>query len=372
MAFEKLPQDYDAGLVQKAIEKVKQGLDAATKKISQALSDQTQELNEKIESVDKNLTRKIAATTGDDSGYTHKVPIPQDLKVYEFGTWGFCHIDPFMRWKYPGTIRGYEFYGSQNVTGPDDEEDFEIQKDNYSQGGINYGTDTNWLDTEDTVGDGTWILDRGLIGKTLLNVDTGDEGPITSYGLLRPKFSITATGVTWSEGDRWIIKDYPKNRLFSIGGLAIFYKRTGNIWVKCRSYGKGYSYSNFTVATQSEGLTSSEDIVAPEFVYPVHACFLFDGGTVTRSCEMDETTGYLPKCGTHGIITDWEEIIGGTRQTEHYSFFGLEGCNVEVVWDEITDEDAEGKIFYHVRRWVDEPTDTPDTSEELEEEGDVR
>lgn len=213
-----------------------------------------------------------------------------------------------------------------------------------------------------------------MIGKQLENVETGAYGPITFYGLLRPRWTIKADGVTWSEGDRWRIKDYPKNRLFNIGALCIFYKRTGIFYVKVRSQGKGHSYSAFSTATASTGLTSTEEIAPPDFKYPVHACYLIDGGTTaTRTCKLEEADGYIPRCPVHGLVYDWEEIIAGTRQTEHQALFGFEWINVETVWEEVVaDEDARTKTFYHVRRWVDDVDVTPATEDETEEEADVR
>jgi hypothetical protein len=365
MSHDKLPQDYKPGIVQKIIERVKQSITAVDQKQSQALQDTSRELQENIDTVEERLTKKIDGTAGDGANRSTYVPVPQDLNVFEFGLWGFAYIDPFMRFKYPQTVRGYEFYGSQNVEDVNGVDDFEVQQEPYTQQGVHFGTGTTtspdeYLNTEDTLGNDTFILTTGLVNLitplTLENMDTGEKGNIVAYGLVKPRYTIKATGVTWREGDRWRIYKYPKNRLFNIGSLCIFPKRLGNVWIKARAFGKGHSFSGFTAATQSSGLSSTSEIEAPTIVYPIHEC--------GRTCTLDEADDYLPRCDVHGVVA-WDEITGGTRQTDHFSFFGFEGCNVELVYNEITDEDVD--VLYRAKHQLLNEAD-PDEVDEQEDD----
>lgn len=355
MAHEKVPREYEQGTIQKIVERIKQAVTKSDQKQTKALQDQSQLLSDQISQVEQRLTEKIDSQTGAGAGRPTTVPTPRGLEVFEFGLWGFAYVDPFYRFKFPQTVRGYEFFGSQNV---DDNDDFEVHADEYSQTGVHYGSGTlSYLDTEDTVGDNSWVFPRGLIGKTLQNLDTGEEGTITLYGVAKPKFRLFTnnSSLVWQYGDRWRIKKYPRNRLFNIGSLCIFYKRVGNIWIKARAFGKGHSYSNFTVATQSTGLTSSEEIEAPNIVYPVHNC--------GRTCTLEVADDYWPRCPVHGKITDWEEIVAGTRQVDHFSFFGFEGCNVELVYDEVEDETVD--VLYRAKhQLLNEADDTVVDDEE--------
>lgn len=371
MAYEKLPPDYDQGVIQKVIERLKASIGLADKEQTQARIDTTEEINDRISKLEEKVAEETGTQTGDQQ--ISMIPPPQNLTVYEFGNWGFAHVDPDFLYKWIGKITGYEFYGDMN-TG------FDYNKEPYSESGStrkHFGTDgTTWLLTEDESGPDSFILDRRLVNLvnplTIQNLTQGTEGTIIAYALLKPKYSINTT-ISWNNGDLWRIKQYPQNKLFNIGSLCIYYKRFGNFYVRARSVGRGHSYSQFTEETASTGLTSTEEIAAPTFVYPVHGCYLIDGGTVTRTCTLDSADDYVPRCPEHGLVHDWEEIVAGTRQTEHQSLFGFEWCNVEVVFNEVeADDDARTKTFYHVKRWVDDPADTPDTSDSLEEEADVR
>lgn len=355
MQNEKLPKDYDQSIVQKVIEGIKNSIGLASRKSSQELADTTQEIKDSI----SNLARKIAGLAGEGEGEQGKaatyLPPPENLTVFEFGTWGFAHVDPFFRWKYRGKVVGYEFYGSMNDDGTDDV--FAVEEQDYVQVGIHYGyssilegqgtiaSPNTYLYTKGLTDAESHVLDRRLVKAiaskrlTLENVTQGTNriiggtglSPVLAYGT-EPKYKLRAGNLgdplTWVDGDEWRIKSYPSNLLFSIGALAVFYKRPGNFYAKARSMGKGHSYSNFTSVATSTGVTSAEEIDAPTIVYPVHDC--------GRTCTLDVADNYKPRCPVHGI-SEWSEIISGTRETDHYSFFGFEACNVEFVWEENPD-----------------------------------
>jgi len=361
MGHEKLPQDYDQGAIQKILERLKMSITGSELKRVKSLYDTSQELKQQIADLEKKLTEKIS-TLGDERAPTQvSLPVPQNLKAWEMGTWGWATVDPFMRWKYIGKIQGYEFYGSQN-TG------FTPQPDPYLQSGYHYGTGTvgspdTYLKTEDSdTPANTHVLDTRLIQVTLdkqmyegndeggiyykltlENTTQSTSGPIAAgaYRLLDRKYQIKATGVTWVEGDKWVIKNYPSNKLFNIGALSTFNKRAGNFYVVARSIGKGNAASVFTSEETSTGPTSSEDLSTPTIVQPIHS----DGTT----CPLNASG--QPEYGeAGGAVVDWSDIVAGTRETDHLNWFGVEWCNVEIVYNTIDEDDGTVDIFYRVKR----------------------
>jgi len=155
------------------------------------------------------------------------------------------------------------------------------------------------------------------------------------------KYQIKATGVTWVEGDKWVIKNYPSNKLFNIGALSTFNKRAGNFYVVARSIGKGNASSAFTAEETSEGPTSSEDLSTPVIVQPIHT----DGTT----CPLNASG--QPEYGeAGGAVVDWTDIVAGTRETDHLNWFGIEWCNVEIVYNTIDEDDGTQDVFYRVKR----------------------
>jgi len=149
MGHEKLPQDYEPGAIQKIIERLKMSITGSELKRTKDLYDTSQELKQQIADLEKQLTEKISTLGDERAPIQANLPIPQNLKVWELGKWGWATVDPFMRWKYIGKIQGYEFYGSQN-TG------FTPQSDPYLQSGYHYGTGTEllpntYLNTENPV-----------------------------------------------------------------------------------------------------------------------------------------------------------------------------------------------------------------------------
>ena len=162
-------------------------------------------------------------------------------------------------------------------------------------------------------------------------------GRISGYKLGKAKYQIQAEGVTWVEGDEWRIKDYPQNKLFSIGAFCMFTKRVGNYYVVARSVGRGNSFSAFTDSVQSVGLSSSGNLPAPVIVYPIHAQAPEDGAGV--SCTLVD--GY-PVCPNHGTLPlKWDDpyITGGTREVAHFDIFGFERSVVEVVYEDLELDD---------------------------------
>lgn len=178
---DKPPQEYDSGKIQALLEKLDRkikGLESTTKKDLQDLS---KELTDSIEKVSSDLSDKIDAQTGEENSCPTIVPVPENLKVNEFGFWGFAHVDPFMKWKYIGKLVGYEFYGSPN-------EEFTPQADPYTQNGTHRGNGPAdlYLNTEHPTDDTlSFVLDNRLvklIPKNMLileNTTTSTRGKTT-------------------------------------------------------------------------------------------------------------------------------------------------------------------------------------------------
>lgn len=386
--MEKLPKDYSQSIVQRALESIRSAITASSKKAAQDLFDTSKEIRDSI----KKLADKVSDMAGEPGEQTQAtfVPPPEDLSVYEFGTWGFATVNPFLRWKYRGKIVGYEFYGTMNVTftdGDPTKPDFEPHESDYVQKGVHYpyngsllgqglgtvASPNTYLNTLDPAGTSTHILDRRLwkaiASKRLIleNVTTGEWGYIggskavplgilltnptmyrlsASWNKADPDHPETAqTYLEWREGDIWRIKEYPSQSLFTIGPLAIFYKRIGNIYVKARTIGKGHSYSNYTEAVSSTGVTSSENVPAPVIVMPVHEC----NPGVTRSCTLDQADNYKPRCPVCGIV-EWDAIISGTREVDHWAIFGFEWSSVEFVYEEL--DSSYGEFTYPTKRAI--------------------
>jgi len=353
MANEKFPEDYKPSIIQRIFERISNTVEQNKKDSDQNLFDTTVELKDQLKQTEEKLTEKIDAESGDQPSKPITLPPPQTLTVYDLGLWGFALVDPFFRWKFWGKIRGYEFFGSPNLG-------FTVEAERYTQYGNHFGNGTLllpdvYLNTKDPETDPdlneTFILDHrllwpspdGLFEKLIIeNLTQGTSGEIQAYSLLTPRYAIRATGVTWVEGDEWRIKNYPQNRLFNVGSFCIFPKRLGNFYVKARCVGRGLNYSDFTAETDSSGIAGDADIAPPTFVYPVHSC------GETCDIKLDGADRGLPICPVHGLVYDWKEIVEGTRETDHIYFFGLEWCNVEVVYREIDDEDI--NVFYQVRR----------------------
>ena len=371
MGDEKLPKDYSPGVLQKILERLKMTVQTSDQKSSQKLYDSSQELKQQIADLEKKLTEKISTKDGERTPTHATLPVPQDLKVVEFGTWGWATINPFQGWKYIGKITGYEFYGSQN-TGEGPNPHFTPKAEPYLQTGFHRGEGEGdeYLNTEHPDDASlSFVLDTRLIQPTLdiqkypdldeagtnyhregvlyydlvlKNSTQGTSGPIAlnAYNPFNPKYQIKVTGVTWNAGDKWVIKNYPQNKLFGLGPLCVFNKHAGNFYVVARSTGRGNAASKFTSEEASTGLTSTVPTLStPTLVYPVHS----DGLT----CTLNEAG--RPVHPILGVV-EWTSIVAGTRETDHLNFFGIESCNVEIVYNTIEEDDLTGTTFYHVER----------------------
>jgi hypothetical protein len=199
----------------------------------------------------------------------------------------------------------------------------------------------------------TAIDDSGTLTVAEDIFEAGDNytvgyGRIGNYRLGNARYEIQAQGVEWVEGDEWRITEYPQNKQFSIGAFCTFTKRLGSFYVKARSVGKGKSYSPFTEEAESEGISSGGSLPAPRIVPPIHASPepTDDGAGV--ECSM---SGGFPVCPNHGALT-WDDpyITGGTREINHWSFFGIEKSVFELVYEEL--EGLDGPVFYKVDREV--------------------
>lgn len=358
---EKVPQEYEPSIIQRIVDRITQSIDRNKQTQDKQLYDTSVELKDSINSTEERLSGRLNSATGGEQPKTPTiVPPPENLRVFEFGTFGFAYVDPFTRWKYPFTIRNYEFFGDMN-------DGFDIHEEAYTQKGVHFGGNgESYLDTEDPLDVDSFILNKELVGfgreYTLENVTKGTSGTISSYGLARPKYLIRAPGVTWDNGDIWRIKNYPKNKMFNIGSLCIFSKRIGNFYVKARTVGKGYSYSSFTEQVSSEGTTSSSEIDAPTIVPPIHNCQAYDPSLENRYCTLEAAYNYRPRCPDHGVVP-WTEIIGGSRETDHFAVFGVEVCNVELVYNEVEDDTLD--VNYYFRRFQ-ETVDTSGTPDETD------
>jgi hypothetical protein len=201
------------------------------------------------------------------------------------------------------------------------------------------------------------VVDSGELSLADDIFEEGDQyevgtGRITGYRLLNPKYEITAQGVTWVEGDKWRIREYPQNKLFSIGAFASFTKRSGTFYVKARCVGTKGTYSDLTEQVESDGLSSGGNLPPVSIVYPIHLGPEPDDQVTGETCTI---VGGLPVCPNHPNLT-WEDIGGGTREIAHYDIFGWERSIVEVVWEEI---DIDEPVIYRFQR---------ETTDELEEE----
>ena len=184
---------------------------------------------------------------------------------------------------------------------------------------------------------------------------------------LKKRYQVKATGVTWVAGDEWRIYDYPENRLLSIGSLATFLKRKGNFYVRARTIGRGKSFSDFyppltSSPITSSGLSSSEDLSTPSFVQPVYS----DGKTCPIDTNPSSSHYGKPIHPDTGLPVEWTSIVDGCRELDHVKFFGFEWCNVEIVYETISEDDDDTNIFYRVRR-TGALVGTPTVDEEGEE-----
>jgi len=176
-------------------------------------------------------------------------------------------------------------------------------------------------------------------------------GRISGYKLLNPKYEITAEGVTWVEGDKWRIREYPQNKLFSIGAFATFTKRSGTFYVKARTVGGKGMYSELTEEVESDGLSSGSNLPPVSIIPPIHYG-VGDDELAGQECTLVDG---LPYCPNHGNLT-WEDIGAGSREIAHYDIFGFERSIVEIVWEEI---EIDEPVIYKVRR---------EDADEIEEE----
>jgi hypothetical protein len=398
MAYEKIPKDYNPGTIQKVVEGLKRSIGISSKKSAQDLFDTSKEIKDSITKLAKKVAN-LAGEGGEQGQGATYTPVPEDLTVYEFGTWGFATVNPFLRWKYRGKIVGYEFYGTMNV---DANGDFEPHESDYVQKGTHYAyngtllgqgngtTQPNlYLHTQGPTALDSHILDRRLVKALaskrpiLENVDTGEWGYIGGFQaipflpiLVNPTMykifasrptdpdDLTSAPIplTWTDGDTWRIKEYPNQSLFSIGALAIFYKRLGNIYVKARTIGKGHSYSNFTESTSSTGVSSTETVDAPVIVMPKHQC----APGLIRECTLVEANNFKPYCTGCGKIVPWIEIVSGTREIDHWALFGFEYSSVEFVFEEL--DAALGEFQYITKRSIAGPDGEFKDGEDVEGE----
>jgi len=358
MPFEKLPGDYDQSRFQRILDRIFQTVSHGEKRVKDAVIDLGKEIDYKLSSLDKKLSKKIDDATSDIPSTPLLIPVPQNLAVYEFGLFGLAHVEPFLPWKYKGHVRGYEFYGSPNSG-------FAVHEDPYTHTGQHHEemagrlNDTYLYTADDSGLTPSFVLDHRLLGKTITNVTTSESGTIIAGHIFYPKYTLRAiksggsppSYITWTPGNYYRISKYPSNRLFNIGSLSVFYKRLGNFYVVARTLGPGHAYSSFTAEQVSVGITSEATLDTPTIVYPVHNC----GLTCTIEPEGSASWG-KPRCPNpaHGIVP-WSEIREGTREISHFLFFGVEWCNIELVWNAIT-TDPKG-VWYDTRRGVTKTED---------------
>lgn len=220
--------------------------------------------------------------------------------------------------------------------------------------------------TVTAVGSGELSLDTDIF-TTVGEAYLVGAGRIDAYNLFDVKHKIKATGVKWVDGDTWRIYKYPANKLPSIGAFATFTKRTGNFYVRARSIGKGNSFSDFAPPLnqdpeQTTGLSSSEDLSTPVFVQPIHS----DGQTCPIETDSGSANYGRPIHPITGLPVDWDDIVGGTRETDHLKFFGFEWCNVELVYNTIAEDDDDLDVFYNFRKKSSLPA-TPTVDEDEDE-----
>jgi len=199
------------------------------------------------------------------------LPVPEDLKVKTILGMIICSVKPLSFFKYlVAGVKGYEFYGSYNST-------FKPEADDYIQTGTHCGTDssdflwTNMSSEADPAATGTtFVFDPRVVRVlaanqlTLENLTQGTSGTLsftpmsymTAYKL-RVVDSVNGGFLQWDTNDRWRIKEYPANRLLSIGPWAMFIKTFKTIfldfYVKARTVGRGNSFSEFATGDTTTG-----------------------------------------------------------------------------------------------------------------------
>lgn len=375
--FENLPYKYSKKAIQRIIELIEQRRAKDKKSQQKALRDMSKELSTKITDEGKRLERKIE---GDEPRIPVKIPAPQNLVVWElFGFFVLISVNPFSFWKYLGTIKGYEFFGSLN-------DGFDPKLDDYSQTGIHRGLvpDDPWLYTYSSDDDDNFKLDSRVVklleSQRLLiqNITKGTEGTIRSLGTFYPNniYKLNAkdsdnNNITWNPGDGWRIKNYPSNKLWSIGSLAFAIKPFfPTYYAIARTVGRGHSYSQFTSQVPSREPSELVVLPTPTIRLPKHVKCGAGVDDADLECELDHKGDWLgkyydwdgkPWCPTHGPL-NWEDAnkrattYDGSMQIAHYDKFGVEWCDIEIWWDY---EDKEN-IFFDVAIGTAKETDPGD------------
>ena len=291
---EKVPEEYSQRKLQNIIDRIFQKIGKATGDQSKALQDTSQQLKSQISSTEERLTVKIESK-GDRPVVPFTLPIPQGLKVVAIGVFGIAMVNPFIRWFFPGKIWGFEFFGSCN-TGFS----ARAREDDYNFTGFHTGSNgDNYLDSN-------LVLEGVLVGKEILNLTQKTSGTIVWRGGLRPNYRVYSMAegggwLYWDTNDQFMIKNYTRNKLFSIGPFAFFLKPPLlHFYVKARTEGVGGNYSQFTDEVSTAG--ADEDIPKPEI-------------------DPDES-----------------------KEIAHYNLMGVEWCDVEIVVNVDVSEDLSHNI----------------------------
>lgn len=326
---EKAPKDYSQRAIQRLLETITRGFQTSDRARAKDLQDMSKDLSSQIQSVEKKASKALQQSSPQGIRGQSHLPIPENLTVYKLGGIGFAMVDAFKQKDYRHVdFRGYEFYGSCNSG-------FNPTSENYSQTGTHSGDGP----ADAFIKTDTFVLEGALTGKTIQNTTDGTEGTIGIRWPASPYYRRAVSGVTFDTGDGFRIKNYPDNKLFSLGSLAFFTKPPLiDFHVIARTFGKGHTYSSFTdeVSSSNVGHTlNTPTIVLPKCV----AC----GGNGTEEdpyteMELDHEDWIgKPWCPTHGAL-DWYDANNdstamlGTMEINHRKAFGVEKCDFVFIY----------------------------------------
>lgn len=298
--MEKIPKDYSPGKLQQIIEYLEQKITGGEKRSSRDFQDLSQEFKTQLASVEKKLTQKIEGK--DELGKPPRtLPVPQDLVVRTVGLFVFCSVKPVAFWKHlVAGIRGYEFYGSYN-------QNFTAQDDDYTQTGTHRGDNGSaYLYTKDTVTPAnTFYIEHRVVKAivknqlTLENLTKGTSGTITADVYKLP-YKLQINGMSWDAGDAWRIRNYPCNKLYSIGPFAFFVKsfKTASLefYVKARTVGAGRAFSDFVSSDTTQAV---ETMPAPA---NVRASQILRPLSQTQHVYWRQDIPYVD------ILVEWDDI----------------------------------------------------------------
>jgi len=147
MPYDKVPPEYDAKSLQKIIDAIqrKQGQEENKRKVESI--DMALSVRKELQKINRKINEQNSPANNDQAFQPFTIPSPQGLKIFELITWGWTTIKPFLRFKYWGKVKGYEFFGSQNIN-------FTPQEEPYAETGT---FEDKFTDPTPTIKDGVQL-----------------------------------------------------------------------------------------------------------------------------------------------------------------------------------------------------------------------